>query len=280
MELHVFLAVLLAAAMHAGWNAVVKGGGDPFTTVTHVTLFSGAAGLVWLPLLEAPKPNVWIWLLASAAIHTVYRLMMIGAYRSGDMAQVYPIMRGTPPLVTAIATALLIGEVIGPAGFAAVTALSLGVVAMSLKGGQLGRFNRRAVGFALASALSTVGYTLADGIGARTHGAAFGYVCWMTVGNSVAMQVTALAMRGPSIYASLPGNWKLAAGGGLMSLMSYAIAIWAMTQAPIALVAALRESSVLFGALIATLILKEPLTGWRIAASALVVAGVVLLRIA
>jgi drug/metabolite transporter (DMT)-like permease len=108
MELHVFLAVLGAAMMHAGWNAVVKGGTDPFTSVTQVSLFSGGIALCFLPLAEVPAAEVWPWLAASAAIHTLYRFMLIGAYRAGDMAQVYPIMRGAAPLMTMLATALLI----------------------------------------------------------------------------------------------------------------------------------------------------------------------------
>ena len=280
MEMHVFVVVLAAAAMHAGWNAVVKGGADPFVSVTHVTLFSGSVALLFLPLVALPKDGVWLWIVASAALHTVYRFMLIGAYRSGDMAQVYPIMRGAAPMMTALGTALLIDEVISPAGFAAVTTLSAGVFLMSVKGGGVAGFQRRAVGFALLSAASTCGYTLVDGIGARLNGSGPGYALWMFVVNAASMQVIALAMRGRAVYATFAQTWKLAAGGGLMSMSAYFIVIWAMTKAPIALVAALRETSVLFAAVIATVVLKEPLTGWRLLACALVVGGVLLLRAA
>lgn len=280
MDWHVFLAVLLAAAMHAGWNAVVKGGGDPLISITHVNLFSGLSALSLLPLVSLPKPEAWIWIAASAALHTVYRFMLAGAYRSGDMAQVYPIMRGAAPMMTAAGTALLISEVISVTGFVAISALSAGVFLMSMKGSRLGTFNRRAVAFALASAISTCGYSLADGIGARVNGSGPGYALWMFVANALVFQLIVVTARGPAVYASLRSNWAPAVGGGLMSMLAYFIAIWGMTQAPIALVAALRETSVLFGALIATFILKEPLTPWRIAASLLVVAGVILLRLA
>ncbi len=280
MELDVFLAVLVAAAMHAGWNAVVKGASDPFISVTHVSIFTGGVGLLCLPFVPFPREGVWVWLAASAAIHTVYRFMLIGAYRAGDMAQVYPIMRGAAPLLTAIATALLINERISGTGFLAVGALSAGVFLMSRKGGRLGGLETKAVGFALLSALCTCGYTLADGIGARLNGSGAGYVMWMSVGNMIAMQAIAIAMRGREVYATLPQTWKISAGGGLMSMSAYFIVIWAMTQAPIALVAALRETSVLFGAVIATVVLKEPLTPWRAAASVLVLCGMALLRIA
>ena len=280
MTLDVFLLVLAAAAMHAGWNAVVKGGADPFVSVTHVSLFSGVSALLCLPLVSVPIAAAWPWLVLSALLHTLYRFMLIGAYRTGDMAQVYPIMRGAAPMMTAIGTALLIGEVISPTGFAAVGALSCGVFLMSMNGGRVGVFQGRAVAFALASAMATCGYTLADGFGARINGSGPSFALWMFVGNAITMQTVALILRGPAVYSGLRTSWPLTAGGGLMSMTAYFIAIWAMTQAPIALVAALRETSVLFGAVIALVILKEPLTGWRILASALVLLGMGLLRVA
>lgn len=280
MDSTVFCAVLLAAAMHAGWNAVVKGGGDPFATVTHVSLFSGLIALCGLPLVDLPKPGVWLWLAASATAHTVYRFMLIGAYRAGDMAQVYPIMRGAAPMMTAIGTALLIGEVISPTGFAAVAALSAGVFLMSVRGGRLQAFDRRPVMFALASAVATCSYSLIDGIGARLNGSGPGFALWMFVFNMVTMQACALLWRGSEVYATLPRTWRISLGGGAMSMAAYFIAIWAMTKAPIALVAALRETSVLFGAIIAIVVLKEPWTIWRGIASLLVIVGVALLRMA
>jgi drug/metabolite transporter (DMT)-like permease len=280
MDLHVFLAVLGAAMMHAGWNAVVKGGTDPFRSVTQVSLFSGAIALCFLPFVEVPAVNVWPWLAASAAIHTLYRFMLIGAYRAGDMAQVYPIMRGAAPLMTALATALLFGEHTSVVGFAAIAFLSFGVFLMSLRGGRVSGFNERAVAMALLSAVSTCGYTLADGFGARVNGSGPGYALWMFVLNSATMQSIALTMRGRKAYDGLRANWAVMAGGGAMSMSSYFIAIWAMTQAPIALVAALRETSVLFGSIIAVLVLKEVVTGWRVLASAFVMLGMILLKIA
>ena len=280
MELHVFLAVLGAAMMHAGWNAVVKGGTDPFLSVTQVSLFSGAIALCCLPLVKVPAADVWPWLAASAAIHTLYRFMLIGAYRAGDLAQVYPIMRGAAPLMTVVATALLIGERVSAAGLAAIAALSLGVFLMSLRGSPVGGFEGRAVAMALLSAASTCGYTLADGIGARVNGSGPSYALWMFVLNALTMQSIALAMRGWKAYEGLRAHWPVMAGGGLMSMCAYFIVIWAMTQAPIALVAALRETSVLFGSLIAMVVLKEVMTGWRALALVFVLLGMVLLKVA
>jgi drug/metabolite transporter (DMT)-like permease len=206
--------------------------------------------------------------------------LLIQAYRTGDLAHVYPIARGAAPLVTAVATLLLIGESIGTAGFLGVCALSLGVFLLSLRGGRLATFDRRTVGFALGSALATASYSLVDGIGARINGSGPSFAMWMFVGNMLVMQAFALAVKGPAIYHTLPANWPMVFAGGLMSMLAYFVVIWAMTRAPIALVAALRETSVLFAGLISLLILKEPLTRWRAAAALIIVAGVVLLRLA
>lgn len=280
MSLEVFLAVLAAAAMHAGWNATIKTANDPLVSATHLTLFSGAIALCCLPFVSVPQPGVWKWIALSVAVHVVYRLMVVGAYRSGDMAQVYPIMRGTAPMLTALGTMLLIGEAISPIGYLAVAALSAGVFLISVKGGRIGDLNRSAVVFALLAAACTCAYTLADGIGARENGSGPGYALWLAVCNSVASQVAGVHLAGWSVYRTLPGTALVSFGGGAMMMGSYLVAIWAMTKAPIALVAALRETSVLFGAIIATTILKEPLTRWRIAASLLILTGVILLRAA
>lgn len=279
MELAVFLAVLGAALLHAGWNAVLKTGSDPFVTVTHLTLFSGGIALLCLPLVDVPVPAAWPWLALSAIVHVAYRLFLIQAYRTGDLVHVYPIARGAAPLITAVATLLLIGESIGLAGFVGVSALSAGVFLMSLRGGRLATFDKRAVGFALGSALATAGYSLVDGIGARINGSGPSYALWMFVCNMLVMQALALALKGPAIYRTLATTWPVALGGGFMSMSAYFIVIWAMTKAPIAMVAALRETSVLFAGLISMLILREPLTRWRAAAALIIVAGVVVLRL-
>ncbi len=280
MDGSVFLAVLAAAIMHAGWNAVVKGGGDPFVSVTQVSLCSGTVSLLCLPFVDVPRQEAWMWLFLSAALHTAYRLFLIGAYRAGDLAQVYPISRGAAPLMTAVATALLISEPLSPTGFLAVLCLCAGVFLMSLRGGRLGEYAPKATGFALCTALSTCAYSLVDGLGARINGSGPSYALYMFVGNMIAMQSVALLWRGAEPYRTFPKTWPHMLGGGIMSMCAYFIVIWAMTKAPIALVAALRETSVLFGTIIGVTLLGEPVTRWRVAAALAIVAGVVLLRLA
>ena len=280
MDPFVFGVVLLAAAFHASWNALIKFRLDPFLAIV---LIAAAAGIVSLPALAfvpVPPLAAWPWLIMSVITHCGYYLGLSAAYRSGDMGQVYPIARGAAPLITAIGTLLLIGESIGTAGFLGVGALSFGVFLMSIRGGRLATFDRRAVGFALGSAVATASYSLVDGIGARVNGSGPSFALWMFVGNMLVMQAFALAVKGPAIYRTLPATWPTVLAGGLMSMLAYFIVIWAMTQAPIALVAALRETSVLFAGLISLLILKEPFTRWRGAAAIIIVAGVALLRLA
>lgn len=280
MDPIVFAAVLFAAACHAGWNAVIKFGLEPFTTTT---LIAVAAALVAAPLVVVfglPAAAAWPWLIASMVPHLAYYIGLTEAYRTGDMGQVYPIARGTAPLLTAIGSTLLIGEPLGALGWGGIVVLAVGVVLMSLRGGPaLARIDRRAVGFALFTAVTIAGYSLADGMGARASGNAHAYVATLFVGDGLMMAVLAFIRRGPGVAVDLARYWKTGLAGGTLSLVAYWIAIWAMTVAPIAIVAALRETSVLFGAVIAVVILKEPLRAMRVAAALMIVTGLALIRL-
>ena len=280
MDPFVFGAVLLAAAFHASWNALIKIRLDPFLAIV---LIAAAAGIVSLPgLLFVPVPPLaaWPWLIASVITHTGYYVGLAGAYRSGEMGQVYPIARGSAPLMTAAGGALLLGENFNLVGWAGIVALTSGIFMLSLRGGgALAHLNRRAVGFALATAVTICCYSLVDGIGARTAGNAHSYALWLFVIDGAFISTIALAWRGTGSIAQMAPFWKSGLIGGVLSLTAYWIVIWAMTVAPIAIVAALRETSVLFGTLIAVAILKEPLRASRIAAAVLIVAGLAAIRL-
>ena len=279
MSATVFAAVIAAAAMHAGWNALLKVRLDPFLALALVT---GCSGIAALPLLVAfgpPRVESWPWLLASLAFHIGYYGTLTEAYRRADMSQVYPIARGGAPLLTAVASVTLLDEPLAIAPAFGIAVLASGVILMSLKGRRVGAvFDPVAMCFATATAGMICGYTLVDGIGARTAGDPHAYSAALFVLNGTPLPLFALWRRGvgglkPAVGFLLPG-----AAGGAMSLGSYWIAIWAMTIAPIALVAALRESSVLFAALIAVAMLKEPLTPIRALSGALILCGLVLIR--
>jgi drug/metabolite transporter (DMT)-like permease len=280
MDANVFLAVLAAAAFHAGWNAMLKVRLEPLVAVSLIAAASGLAAFPLLFFVRSPDPASWPFIAASLAIHLVYYVALAEAYRTGDVGQVYPIARGTAPLLTAAGAALIFGENLGGIGAAGITLLGGGVVLLSWKGGrELEAFDARAVGFALITAAAIAAYTLSDGIGARRAGGALPYIAWLFVFDGLMMLAFGL-IRFPKalLYQGLAA-WRVVLAGGALSCAAYAIAIWAMTRAPVALVAALRETSVLFAALIGVIWLKEPLLRIRILAALLVVAGMVLVRL-
>jgi drug/metabolite transporter (DMT)-like permease len=276
----VFAAVLCAAACHAGWNAAVKGSLDPLRGTVLTAIGAAIVALLFMPFVGLPAPASWSYIAASILVHVVYFAALIESYRTGDMGQVYPIARGSAPLLTAGATTLIVGEQLGWLGWIGIELLAGGVLLLSMRGGRdLARLDKRSVGFALLTAVTICAYSLVDGIGARLSGNANAYTVWMFVGNGIGMALYALA-RGQGVgVATIMHHWRIGFGGGGLQLFSYGIAIWAMTVAPIAIVAALRETSVLFGAAIAVIWLKEPLRPTRLVAALVIVTGLVLIRL-
>ncbi len=281
MDTFVFFAVLFGAACHAGWNATIKRTLDPLAMTALVALGAGLVAILAIPFVGIPAPASWPWLVASIVIHLFYFAGLIESYRTGDMGQVYPIARGSAPLMTAILATVFVDERLGLFGWGGIVLLASGVLLLSLRGGRdLASLDRRAVGFALFTAITICIYSLVDGIGARKAGPgmANAYSVWLFIGNAVFVVGYALARRGPSLLPAMAPNWLSGLAGGTLTILSYAIAIWAMTVAPIAIVAALRETSVLFGSLIAVVCLNEPLRTGRLAAAAMIVTGLVIIR--
>ena len=280
MDSFVFAAVLFAAACHAGWNATIKRTLDPLATTVLISVGAALCSLVAVPFTGLPNTAAWPWVIASVIIHLMYFAALIESYRSGDMGQVYPIARGSAPLLTALASPLLVGERVGLLAWAGILLLAGGVFLLSLRGGRdLAKLDRRAVSFALLTALTICAYSLVDGIGARLAGSANAYSVALFVGIGPVMVAYALVRSGPRVLSVMSGYWKTGLTGGALQLGSYGIAIWAMTLAPIAIVAALRETSVLFGALIAVVFLKEPMRASRVVAALMIVAGLVAIRL-
>jgi drug/metabolite transporter (DMT)-like permease len=280
MENIVFLAVLFAAACHAGWNALIKFGLAPLSATTLISLGSGVVALLFLPLVGVPAWPAWPWLIASVVIHLVYFAALIESYRTGDLGQVYPIARGAAPLMTATATTLLVGEHLSPVGWGGIVALVAGVFLLLAHGGRdLARIDRRAVGFALFTALTICTYSVVDGIGVRLSANANAYSLWVFVGIALVMLPYALYRDGRDVIPAMRTYWRRGFVGGALQVLSYGTVLWAMTLAPIAIVATLRETSVLFGAGIAVVVLKERLRAVRIAAALLIVCGLVLMRV-
>jgi drug/metabolite transporter (DMT)-like permease len=280
MESFVFAAVLFAALCHAGWNALVKVGLDPLSSTTLISVGAGVVGLVALPLVGIPSADSWPWLFASVVIHLFYFAALIESYRTGDLGQVYPIARGSAPLMTAVIATILIGEHLSALGWIGVVTLVSGVFLLSLRGGrELARLDMRAVVFALMTAVTICTYSIVDGVGARLSANPNAYSAWLFVGIAIVLVPYARIRGGSGVLAVAAPYWRQGLAGGAMQVLSYGIAIWAMTVAPIAIVAALRETSVLFGAAIAVIALKEPLRAARLVAAGLIAIGLVLIRL-
>ncbi len=280
MDAFVFVAVLAAAACHAGWNALLKLNLEP---IVATVLVATASGLVVIPfafVTGLPNIGAWPYLAGSVIIHIGYYLTLAEAYRFGDLGQVYPLARGSAPLLTAVMATLWLGESPGSYGWAGIAILAAGILLLALRGSRAARpFDVRSVGFALLTSLTITAYTLVDGTGARLAGASTAYTVWLFLLSGAVMTAYGFFRVGPALVGELKAHWPMAVAGAALSTASYAIAIWAMTIAPIALVAALRETSVLFGALFATLLLREPWIAARIAAAVMVMTGALLLRI-
>jgi drug/metabolite transporter (DMT)-like permease len=277
MSLLVFAVVLSAALLHATWNAIVKAGDDKFLTTIMVTTAAAALSAALLPLLQAPARPSWPFAIASAVFQVAYFLLVARTYQIADMSQTYPLMRGTAPLIVALASVLRLGETLSPTAWAGVIAISLGIFSIAL-GSSLK--DRRGVYLALLNALVIAAYTLIDGIGVRRSGAPAAYTLWVFLLTGLPLACWALTRRRSTFLPYLRRYWGLGIAGGIGTTASYGLALWAMTLAPVAMIAALRETSILFGTVIAGLVLKEPIGPRRIASACIIAAGAAILRLA
>jgi phosphonate utilization associated putative membrane protein len=278
----IVLAVLCGAMLHASWNAMIKSGGDKSTDTALLTV---AAALVALPLLICvglPQRAVWPYMLASLAIHIGYYVMLVGAYRHGELGLTYPIMRGFAPLLVALASSAFIGEVPSVVAWIGVIGITLGVTLVGLAHPGEALHHRKAMMFAFANACLIAIYTVVDGVGVRLDGDAMRYVLLLFVLDAFAYPLLVWLRRSPAgrieLLAYARKRWPVSLLGGAASIASYSIALWAMTRAPVASVAALRETSVLFAALLGALLLKERFGLQRAVGTGVIVAGVMALR--
>lgn len=283
MSLEVSLAVLLAALLHASWNAMIKGGRDVLLDTAAIVAGAGVVALPFLFVVPLPAPASWPYLIGSVATHVAYYYFMVNAYRTGDLSLVYPLMRGVAPLITGVLGIAWLREWPGALGWAGMLLISVGVVALALRpsgGRPMLAGHGRAVGYALSNAIVIAIYTIIDGTGARLAGDAWAYIAWLFVIDAVPFSVYMLVTRRSQFVDALAARRTSGLVGGGLSAAAYAISVWAMTKAPVALVASLRETSVLFATLIGARLLKEHLTLRRWAGVAAVVAGVVALKAA
>ncbi|ALU87312.1 hypothetical protein Hrubri_0079 [Herbaspirillum rubrisubalbicans M1] len=277
MNLAVIALVLTAALLHASWNALLKSSHDRLASLSLMTLGAGLGAiplLLWRPL---PHIDSWCYILLSGLLHTGYNLFLIRAYRIGDFGQSYPIARGSSPLLVALGAALFAGEQLGIYTVIGITLVSVGIVSLADLRAMRRREHLSAPLAALATGAFIAAYTITDGIGARLAGDAIAYAGWLFLADSFALAVIYHCQHGRSpVVLSHKETW-IGLGGGLMSLLAYGIVIWAVTLAPMGMVSALRETSVLFALLIGTLFLGEKLTLRRVLSCLVIAAGAIVL---
>ncbi len=279
LPIDLVLLILLAAFAHAGWNALIKSSGDPFLTFSLLRVVAFVCGSAWALFVPVPDAAAWPYLIVSAIVHNVYYILFLFSYRHGDLSLVYPIARGGAPVMVVVAAIPFAGEIPGVLGVLGIALISAGIFAIAFARGVPKGADATAIALAVATTVSIVAYTLIDGLGARRSGDAFGYAAWLFVLESVPFIVFAAATRARAFVAHAGREWRRGLGGGLMMMLTYSLVIYAFTQGPLAYVSALRETSILFAALIGAFVLKESF-GWRrIAAALTIVAGIVLLQL-
>lgn len=279
MSAFVLAAVLLGALFHATWNAIIKSLPNRSIAAEVVAVLSGFTGIPVALALPAPPPEAWPYLITSSLIHIGYFTLLGYIYRSADLSVAYPMTRGSAPLMTAIVAFILIGENMHWSGWVAVSLIALGIAALSLDALARGGMSLRTAMAVAAVAGIIVCYTMIDGIGTRKIGNGLIYGAWLMMGNTITLFSYAMIVHRKAFFAEARQIWPRASIAAALQLPAYAIVLWAMTRAPIGLVAALREVSVVFAAIIGAYFFGERFGPQRWLAVALIIGGVILLRL-
>ncbi|HEX2816964.1 MAG TPA: EamA family transporter [Phenylobacterium sp.] len=270
----VFALVLGSALLHATWNVLLRSGADRLWSITVMSLVSGLAAAIAVWFLPAPAVASWPFAAVSGVLQVGYCLFLVWAYEKGELSQVYPIARGAAPLLVAVGAAVFAGERLSPAAMGGLVLVSSGIIGLSL-GRQ--RLNTHATVLALASGGFIAGYMVCDGMGVRLSGQPFGYFAWMSLAQAAPMPFAYFALRRRWPAMGLDRETAKAIGGGLISIVAYGVVVWAMAGAQMAKVSGLRETSILFAAILAALFLKERFTLRRGLCAGLISLGAVLL---
>jgi drug/metabolite transporter (DMT)-like permease len=280
LEARITLLVLLAAFLHACWNALVKAGREPLLTIATVSGVTMCISAALIPFVAAPPRAAWPYLALGVLTHNGFKIFLILAYRAGDLSRVYPLARGSAPLVVAAFAGLAAGEVLSAGELGGVALVSVGLASLAFEPRQAARADWVAVAYALATGIFIGAYTLIDGVGVRASGSFLGYSAWLFCFDGMPMVAMALWFRGRQVRAFFRRGVAPALVAGSLSLLAYFVVLWALQQGAMAPIAALRETGVIFAALIGRVVLKEPF-GWRrVLAAGLVALGVGVLHLA
>ncbi|MEF0939180.1 EamA family transporter [Rhizobium sp. BR 362] len=278
MSADVIALVLFGALLHATWNAIIKAGTDKSLDAALVAAGGAVTALPFLSFLPLPAPAAWPFIGASAILQFAYFQLVAAAYRAGDIGLVYPLMRGVAPIIIVATSGFILREALSGGALLGTMTICAGILTLAFEARKGGR---QAIMLALSNAVVIATYTYVDGIGARLSGNSISYTLWMSLLPPVLLFAWAISQRGVSVVAAhVRYNWWRGLIGGGGSLTSYGLALWAMTKAPVAMVAALRETSILFALVISVVILKERSSIWRYVAGAIIAGGVLVLRLA
>lgn len=277
MTLATFGVLLFAAALHATWNAIVKGSTDKLLTATLVTGSAALLAVIALPFLEQPDRASWPFIVASTVFQIAYFRLLAVNYHRSEMSLAYPLMRGSAPLIVTLVSVLFLNVELPPLAWIGVVIICSGVLGMAAT---RHTGNGLSIALALLNACVIAGYTLIDGEGVRRSGAPASYTLWIYLLTGPALVGWALATRRGTFVRYVGSNWMYGIIGGIGTATSYGLALWAMTRAPVAVVSAMRETSILFGTLIAVTILSEQVSRRRIIAACLIAGGAFTLRLA
>jgi phosphonate utilization associated putative membrane protein len=277
MTWSVLLIVLLGALLHASWNALVKSSTDKTLDTALIHVLCSVLALPVCLYVGPPPPESWPFILSSLVVHVGYYFALAQAYKHGDLGLTYPLMRGTAPMLVAVSSIALIDETVSPLAWLGVVCICAGVLLLGFS--KAWWSHRKAIVFALVNAVLIAIYTVIDAKGARSSGHVIQYISMLFVLDGWPFAALVFMQRKGQVWSYARARWPLAMGGACASIGSYAIALWAMTVAPVAMVAALRETSVFFAALIGAWFLKEVWTRQRIAGTFAILLGVAALRL-
>lgn len=275
----VLVAVLGAAVLHAVWNALAHGVQDRLGGFALIGLSSGACGLVAVVLTGLPPAHAWPYILASVALHLAYQAGLLASYQLGQFSQVYPLARGTSPWVVAVVAIVVLHQRPRPLELAGVLLISAGLVGLVLIGGRPTRAQSPALLAAFGTGLLIAAYTVVDGVAVHKIPLA-SYMGWVFMLQGLIVPLAVLLVRGRSFLTQPPGALWAGLGGGVVSLFAYGLVLWAQTRGTLAAIAALRETSIIFGAIIGALFFGERFGRNRAVAAAVVVTGIVLINLA
>lgn len=280
MSSTVFFAVLFAALLHALWNALIKGVGDTHLSMIALQLGSLPIAIGALLFVPMPSPESWPFLAAAVLLHFGYNLFLLISYRVGDFTQVYPIARGSAPLLVAGVSVLFLDVRLQFVEMIAILFIGAGILSISLVRHSDGKRNMHAAVLALVTGCFIAGYTLVDGFGVRLAGTAVGFYCWVSIFNSI-LFATYIRIIKPGLISAIPKRAKhVFVIGGNATFVAFSIVLWGFTQEPIALVAALRETSIVFAMLLGVFFLNEKLNLVKVCSTTATLFGAVLLRLA